>query len=114
MAALELAPRGIRTNLIHPGYIETPLMASANPVFVRAHLAMTPHGRAGIPMRALRRSRSTAGTRRTAASRRSPTRWTRCEGQSLSCSSVDLVSVFSQSDTSVSAGGFLSWSYELR
>ncbi|MFJ4787268.1 SDR family NAD(P)-dependent oxidoreductase [Streptomyces sp. NPDC088794] len=47
VAALELAPRGIRTNVIHPGYIETPLMASANPVFVRAHLAMTPQGRAG-------------------------------------------------------------------
>ena len=47
VAALELAPRGIRTNVIHPGYIETPLMASANPVFVGAHLAMTPQGRAG-------------------------------------------------------------------
>ncbi|MGW3289243.1 SDR family NAD(P)-dependent oxidoreductase [Streptomyces sp. NPDC001002] len=47
VAALELAPRGIRTNVIHPGYIETPLMATANPVFVRAHLAMTPQGRAG-------------------------------------------------------------------
>ncbi|MCL8017244.1 SDR family NAD(P)-dependent oxidoreductase [Streptomyces sp. AS02] len=47
VAALELAPRGIRTNIIHPGYIETPLMTTANPVFVRAHLAMTPQGRAG-------------------------------------------------------------------
>ncbi|WP_427917995.1 SDR family NAD(P)-dependent oxidoreductase [Streptomyces sp. cg40] len=47
VAALELAPRGIRTNLIHPGYIETPLMASANPVFVQAHLSLTPQGRAG-------------------------------------------------------------------
>lgn len=47
VAALELAPRGIRTNVIHPGYIETPLMASANPVFVQAHLSLTPQGRAG-------------------------------------------------------------------
>ncbi|MEV7978207.1 SDR family oxidoreductase [Streptomyces sp. NPDC086519] len=47
VAALELAPRGIRTNIIHPGYIETPLMAAANPVFVAAHLAMTPQGRPG-------------------------------------------------------------------
>lgn len=47
MAALELAPRGIRTNVIHPGYIETPLMATADPVFTRAHLSMTPQGRPG-------------------------------------------------------------------
>ncbi|MEV0474946.1 SDR family NAD(P)-dependent oxidoreductase [Streptomyces prunicolor] len=47
VAALELAPRGIRTNVIHPGYIETALMASANPVFVQAHLSLTPQGRAG-------------------------------------------------------------------
>ncbi|MHA5053668.1 SDR family oxidoreductase [Streptomyces sp. SD15] len=47
VASLELAPRGIRTNVIHPGYIETPLMATAAPVFVEAHLAMTPQGRAG-------------------------------------------------------------------
>ena len=47
VAALELAPRGIRTNLIHPGYIDTPLMATANPVFVEAHVSLTPQGRAG-------------------------------------------------------------------
>lgn len=49
VAALEPAPRGIRTNVIHPGYVETPLMASANPAFVQAHVSMTPQGRAGTP-----------------------------------------------------------------
>ncbi len=49
VAALELAPKGIRTNIVHPGYIDTPLMASANPVFARAHLSMTPQGRSGRP-----------------------------------------------------------------
>jgi len=49
VAALELAPRGIRTNTIHPGYIETPLMADAAPAFTRAHLSMTPLGRPGTP-----------------------------------------------------------------
>jgi 3alpha(or 20beta)-hydroxysteroid dehydrogenase len=49
VASLELASQGIRTNIIHPGYIETPLMTSANPAFVQAHLSLTPLGRAGTP-----------------------------------------------------------------
>lgn len=47
VASLELAARGVRTNIVHPGYIETPLMASADPVFAEAHLSMTPQGRPG-------------------------------------------------------------------
>lgn len=47
VAAMELAPKGIRTNVIHPGLIDTPLMDDANPVFVKAHLSMTPVDRAG-------------------------------------------------------------------
>lgn len=49
VAALELAPKGIRTNIVHPGFIDTPLMASANPVFAAAHLSLTPQGRPGLP-----------------------------------------------------------------
>jgi 3alpha(or 20beta)-hydroxysteroid dehydrogenase len=46
-AALELGPRGIRVNIVHPGLVETPLMASAPGIFVEAHLTQTPLGRAG-------------------------------------------------------------------
>ncbi|HTX08670.1 MAG TPA: SDR family oxidoreductase [Solirubrobacteraceae bacterium] len=49
VAALELGPRGIRVNAVHPGYIETPMTASAPAGFRRANEALTPIGRVGMP-----------------------------------------------------------------
>ena len=46
-AALELGPARIRVNLVHPGYIETPMTASAAPEFRSANVAETPLGRTG-------------------------------------------------------------------
>jgi len=48
-ASTELAPRGIRVNAVHPGYIETPMTASAPPAFRAINEALTPLGRAGQP-----------------------------------------------------------------
>jgi 3alpha(or 20beta)-hydroxysteroid dehydrogenase len=48
-ACLELGPRRIRVNTIHPGFIDTPVTATASARFRAANIAETPLGRAGQP-----------------------------------------------------------------
>ena len=47
VASMELGPRGIRVNTIHPGYIQTLMTASAPAAFLDANNAATPLGRGG-------------------------------------------------------------------
>jgi 3alpha(or 20beta)-hydroxysteroid dehydrogenase len=49
VAATEYGPRGIRVNIVHPGYIETPMTASAPDAMREAQLALTPLERLGRP-----------------------------------------------------------------
>jgi 3alpha(or 20beta)-hydroxysteroid dehydrogenase len=49
VAATELGRLGIRVNIVHPGYIETPMMAAAPPIMTKVQLELTPLNRVGQP-----------------------------------------------------------------
>ncbi len=49
VAATEYGGRGIRVNIVHPGFIETPMTANAPDAMREAQLELTPLERFGIP-----------------------------------------------------------------
>ena len=49
VTATEFGARGIRTNIVHPGYIETEMMAAAPAIMTDAQLTLTPLERTGQP-----------------------------------------------------------------
>ena len=49
VASMQLGARGIRVNLINPGFIETPMTDAAPDAFRRSNLANTPLSRVGVP-----------------------------------------------------------------
>lgn len=49
VAATEYGARGIRVNIVHPGYVETPMMAAAPTIMTQAQLALTPLERTAQP-----------------------------------------------------------------
>ena len=49
VASVELGAKGLRVNMIHPGFIETEMTASAPPAFRTANIQQTPLSRTGTP-----------------------------------------------------------------